>query len=78
MQPTAAPLPVCPRSPLCLQLAAKAERLKRSELRGEVLGVAREERRRQLLRLSANWVTPQTLDQRILEALDNPLPLHAE
>ena len=52
--------------------------MKRSELRMEVLGVAREERRRQLLRLSANWVTPQTLDQRILEALDNPLPLHAE
>lgn len=59
-------------------MAAKGERLKRAELRAEVLGVAREERRRQLLRQSCNWVTPQTLDQRIQEALDNPVPLHAE
>jgi hypothetical protein len=57
---------------------AKAERLKRAELRAEVLDVAREERRRQLLRQSYSWVTPQTLDQRIAEALDNPVPLHAE
>lgn len=61
-----------------LQLEAKAERLKREELRAEVLDVAREERRALLLRQSSNWVTPQTLDARIKEALDNPVPLHAE
>jgi hypothetical protein len=61
-----------------MQTAAKAERLKRAELRAEVLDVAREERRRRLLRLSCKWVTPQALDERIQEALDNPLPLHAE
>ncbi|KAI3425223.1 hypothetical protein D9Q98_008991 [Chlorella vulgaris] len=61
-----------------LRTAAKAERLKRAELRAEVLDVAREERRRRLLRLSCKWVTPQALDERIQEALDNPLPLHAE
>jgi hypothetical protein len=65
-------------SPPCHpQLAAKAERLKRAELRAEVLDVAREERRRQLLRQSTNWVTPQSLDARIQEALENPVPLHA-
>ena len=57
---------------------AKAERLKRAELRAEVLDVAREERRLQLLRQSCSWVTPQTLEQRIAEALENPVPLHAE
>ncbi|PRW33523.1 beta-mannosyltransferase 1-like [Chlorella sorokiniana] len=60
------------------RLEAKAERLKRAGLRAEVLDVARSERRRQLLRQSTNWITPQTLDQRIKEALDNPVPLHAE
>jgi hypothetical protein len=61
-----------------LQLEAKAERLKREELRAEVLDVAREERRALLLRRSSNWITPQTLDARIKEALDNPVPLHAD
>lgn len=60
------------------QLAAKAERLKREQLRCEVLDVARAERRHRLLRQSAGWVTPQTLDARISEALDNPVPLHAD
>ena len=60
------------------QMAAKAERLKREQLRSEVLDVARAERRARLLRQSAGWVTPQTLDARIKEALDNPVPLHAD
>lgn len=68
------PCPCCPLP----QLAAKADRLKRAELRAEVLGVAREERRRSLVRQSANWVTPQTLEARIQEALNNPVALHAE
>lgn len=64
--------------PARLQLAAKAERLKRAQLREEVLDVAREERRRLLLLQSCNWVTEQTLEQRVQEALDNPVPLHAD
>jgi hypothetical protein len=59
-------------------MAVKAERMKRAELRAEVLEVGREERRRQLERASAHWVTAQTLEARIQEALDNPVPLHAE
>lgn len=46
-------------SPPHTQMAAKAERLKRAELRAEILDVAREERRRALERQSAHWVTPQ-------------------
>ncbi|PSC70078.1 Lysophospholipid acyltransferase LPCAT4 [Micractinium conductrix] len=61
-----------------LRMAAKAERLKRAELRAEILDVAREERRRALERQSAHWVTPQTLEARIAEALSNPVPLHAD
>ncbi|KAL4435418.1 hypothetical protein ABPG77_006180 [Micractinium sp. CCAP 211/92] len=60
------------------RLAAKAERLKRAELRADILEVARQQRRLGLVRQSAHWVTEQTLDQRIEQALDNPLPLHAE
>ena len=67
-----------PRAPRVAQAAAKAQRLKREELRLEVMDVAREERRRLLLRQSCSWVTEQTLDQRIEEALDNPVPLHAD
>lgn len=60
------------------RLAAKAERLKRAELRADVQQVARQSRRLGLVKQSALWVTEQTLEQRIQQALDNPVPLHAE
>jgi hypothetical protein len=49
----------------------------REQLRGEVMDVAREEQRRLLLLQSCNWVAPSTLEERIQEALENPVPLHA-
>ena len=56
----------------------KAQRLQRQALRCEVLEVAREERRQWLLNRSCNWVTGETLEQRIREAIDNPVPLYEE
>lgn len=70
--------PGCLATPPLPQLAAKAERLKRAELRADVLEVALQQRRLGLVRQSTRWVTEQTLEQRIQEALDNPVPLHAE
>ncbi|GAB4815802.1 hypothetical protein N2152v2_002848 [Parachlorella kessleri] len=58
-----------------LQAQAKVERLKRHFLRQEVLEVALEERRLRLLEESKNWITADTLDMRIKEALENPVPL---
>ncbi|KAL4419827.1 hypothetical protein ABPG75_006925 [Micractinium tetrahymenae] len=60
------------------RVAAKAERLRRAELRADILEVARQQRRLGLVKQSAHWVTEQTLEQRIRQALDNPVPLHAE
>lgn len=60
------------------RISAKSDRLKRAELRADILEVAREQRRTGLVRQSVHWVTEATLEQRIQEALDNPVPLHAE
>lgn len=58
-----------------LRVAAKAARLQRQQLREEVQDVAREQRRAWLLGQSKGWVTAESLDSRIEEALENPSPL---
>ena len=60
------------------QARLPAKWLQRQALRCEVLEVAREERRQWLLTRSRNWVTPDALEQRIREAIDNPVPLYQE
>lgn len=59
-------------------MKAKSERLQRQQLREEVLDVAKEERRAWLLQQSRSWITADTLEQRIEEAIDNPVPLYQQ
>lgn len=56
-------------------MEAKSARLKRNQLRADVLDVARQERVQWLMQQSKNWIAPEDLDRRIDEALDNPVPL---
>lgn len=53
----------------------KEERLRRQELRMDILDAARAARREALLRDSTHWVAPEALEARVQEALDNPVPL---
>lgn len=58
-----------------MQARAKAERLRRQELRNDILEAARASRQEALLRASRHWITDESFDNRVLEALENPVPL---
>jgi hypothetical protein len=59
-------------------MEAKAVRLKRHQVRNDVLDVASQERRQWLLAQSKHWIAPEDLDKRIEEALEHPVPLFAQ
>lgn len=56
-----------------LRAQAKAERLTRHFRRLAVQQAAIRQQREKLLQQSRNWITTETLDQRIEEAINNPL-----
>ena len=64
-----------PSSATAGQALEKQARLERERLRSETLDDFRMERRKKVLELSRNWVTEETLDQRIKEAIDNPVQM---
>lgn len=52
----------------------KAERLRRQHAREDALMMAQLARRERLLQASSTWIAPEELDERVEEALNNPLP----
>ena len=58
-----------------LQQQSQQERLRRQELRMDILDAARAARRQALLKDSKHWIDAESLDARVQEALDNVVPL---
>lgn len=58
------------------QNKVKELRLRRQQLRTDILEAAKDVRKQKLMVASCDWVDPDTLDRRIEEALDTPEPLN--